>query len=158
VLTASIEDPTDLPLRTAFPIIVGNVLSWLDAGQSDLHESYRAGGSVELAVSGPDLQLWSPDGQLRPCTTANNRLTAGPLDRCGAWRVAARADGPIAAEFVCNLTNPEESDLRPPRELAPARAPSFAGVRLRPPWFLLTFAACAMLVVEWRLFQRRWLC
>ena len=78
VLTASIEDPTDLPLRTAFPIIVANVLAWLDRGQRDLNESCNAGGMIELAVSGQDLRLWSPDGQVRPCTTGRNPAYGRP--------------------------------------------------------------------------------
>jgi hypothetical protein len=158
VLSATLDDPSDLPLRTAFPIIVGNVLAWLDGRQGEFGLSARTGGTVELNATGNGLRLWSPDGRDWPCSHREDRLTAGPLDRCGVWRVAATRDAPPVATIACNLADPAESDLRPAAGLPGGTVadPRMTG-RGTAPWFLLTAAAWGLALVEWRLFQRRWL-
>ena len=48
VLAASLDDPGDLPLRTAFPILVGNALSWIEGSGGNLSEAIATGAVVEL--------------------------------------------------------------------------------------------------------------
>ncbi|MBW3598366.1 MAG: BatA and WFA domain-containing protein, partial [Planctomycetes bacterium] len=73
VLTVNLEKG-DLPLRTAFPILMTNALSWLQGDKGELRESVPAGSTVEIDVqalresqpSGPErnapLVLRAPDG------------------------------------------------------------------------------------------------
>jgi hypothetical protein len=154
VLTAALDDPGDLPLRTAFPILVGNVLSWLEPGAGDLRESAAAGEVVEVRAGGPGWTVRSPDGRERPCPPGE-RAAVGPLDRCGIWRVGPQGGGPSPIAVACNLANPRESDLRPPSERAAPALPPPGGLIAPPLWLALTLLALVLAIVEWRLYQRR---
>jgi hypothetical protein len=162
ILTVNL-DKGDLPLRTAFPILVTNTLAWFAGGRGELREALAAGSITEVTLpQTPDDQylLRGPDGQTRKLPPAVTRTTVGPLDQCGVWSIVA--DTPDAApiqEIACNLANREESDLRPPESLPslgeePARAMGFAG---RPIWFYLLAAAWLLAGLEWYLYQRRWI-
>ncbi len=159
VMASSLDDPADLPLRTEFPILMGNILARLDRRQPDLAEASPAGGRIDLALSGKALQVHSPDGRTIPGTILGERFQAGPLDRCGVWRVGVA--GPGAVEVACNLASPVESDIRPPKGLErkpePGRARSALAAIGGLPWFALTVLACGLAVLEWRLVQRMWL-
>ncbi len=137
VLSAALDDPADLPLRTAFPILVGNALSWFDGRRDELHESVATGTMIDLPAVRRDLSLWSPAGSSQRLPDGAGALAAGPLDRRGVWRVAARPDGPAEVEIACNLAIPRESDLRPPAGLQASAAGSITGVRAVPAWYAL---------------------
>jgi hypothetical protein len=163
VLTASLDDPADLPLRTAFPILMGNALAWVDPRRVELQESTPTGQPVTLRGLPSGARLWTPDGREAPCSAVADTFVAGPLDQRGVWRVAPRADAEPIAELACNLASATESDLRPDPGLpAPGVSGSVPGSRralasLGPPWYLLIVAAFGLVVLEWRLYQRRWL-
>jgi hypothetical protein len=156
VLAAALDDPGDLPLRTAFPILVGNSLSWFAGHQGDLHESVASGAVVELAEARRDLKLWPPGGRARPLAGGEGPQTTGPLDRCGVWRVAEFADGPAVAEIACNLASPRESDLRPRQSIGTSRALETPSAVAVPAWYFLIILAWASFVLEWFCYQRRW--
>jgi hypothetical protein len=162
VLTVNL-DKGDLPLRTAFPILVTNTLGWFAGGRGELREALATGSITEVTLpqtSDGQYLLRGPDGQTRKLPPGVTRTTVGPLDQCGVWSIVA--DTPDAApiqEIACNLANREESDLRPPESLPslgeePARAIGFAG---RPIWFYLLAAAWLLAGLEWYLYQRRWI-
>ncbi|MHC4398539.1 MAG: vWA domain-containing protein [Planctomycetota bacterium] len=157
----------DLPLRTAFPIMMTNVLVWFQGGQGELREALCTGSLVDIdleasatsdAPAGP-LQLCSPEGTTRPLPAGVTEMTVGPLDHCGVWKIKNRSasEPDTLLELACNLANPGESDLRPslqhPRQ---ARADTF-GFGGRPIWFYLTAAALILAAAEWFLYQRRWI-
>jgi hypothetical protein len=162
VLTVNL-DKGDLPLRTAFPILVTNTLGWFAGGRGELREALATGSITEVTLpqtSDNQFVLRAPDGQTRKLPPGVTRTTVGPLDQCGVWSIVADAPGatPIQ-EIACNLANREESDLRPPESLPslgeePARAIGFAG---RPIWFYLLAAAWLLAGLEWYLYQRRWI-
>jgi hypothetical protein len=162
ILTVNL-DKGDLPLRTAFPILVTNTLGWFAGGRGELREALATGAITEVALPetpGSEYLLRGPDGQTRKLPPGVKRTTVGPLDQCGVWSIVADTPGaaPIQ-EIACNLANREESDLRPPKALPslgaePARAMGFAG---RPIWFYLLAAAWLLIVLEWYLYQRRWI-
>jgi hypothetical protein len=162
ILTVNL-DKGDLPLRTAFPILVTNTLGWFAGGRGELREALATGAITEVTLpdkSEGEYLLRGPDGQTRKLPPGVKRTTVGPLDQCGVWSIVA--DAPDAApvqEIACNLANREESDLRTPESLPswgeePARAMGFAG---RPIWFYLLVAAWLLIVLEWYLYQRRWI-
>lgn len=162
VLTVNLERG-DLPLRTAFPILATNALAWFAGGRGELHEALATGAVTEVLLpdsSSGSFVLRGPDGQVRALPPGVKRTTIGPLDQCGVWTVLSSTPGAApVAEIACNLANRAESDLRPPQSLAsaqdtPAAATAFAG---RPVWFFLLAAAWLLIVVEWYLYQRRWL-
>jgi hypothetical protein len=162
ILTVNLEKG-DLPLRTAFPILVTNTLGWFAGGRGELREALAAGSITEVVLpetAEAQYLLRGPDGQTRKLPPGVARTTVGPLDQCGVWSIVADTPGatPIQ-EIACNLANREESDLRPPESLPslgeePARAMGFAG---RPIWFYLIAAAWLLAGLEWYLYQRRWI-
>jgi hypothetical protein len=160
VLTVDL-DKSDLPLQTAFPILVSNALAWLAGGRDDLRESLASGSlaEVDLPPGRAGLVLRAPDGSTRPLPGAGARATVGPLDRCGVWGVvrAGGRDGPPVAEVACNLASPVESELRAPPGVRPGRLRTASGFGGRPAWFYLVCAAWALSGLEWFLYQRRWI-
>src|SRR5262249_35453282 len=52
VLTVDL-DKSDLPLQTAFPILVSNALAWFAGSQGELRESLAAGAVTEVELPEP---------------------------------------------------------------------------------------------------------
>jgi hypothetical protein len=173
VLTVNL-DKGDLPLQTAFPIMMTNVLGWLGGSRSELREALATGAvtSVELPVEaepGASRFLRAPDGQERPLATGPARVVVGPLDRCGVWGIVRRAPtarktkdkdpapATTLAELACNLSNRRESDLRPAEGLPTRAAGGTANLGTRPIWYYLVASAWLLTCWEWLLYQRRWI-
>jgi hypothetical protein len=96
ILTVDL-DKSDLPLQTAFPIMMANLLSWFGGTKGELREALPAGAvtQVDLPRSGAkslEHFLVAPDGreQLLFAGGGASSLTVGPLDRCGVWTVIER--------------------------------------------------------------------
>ena len=69
----------------------------------------------------------------------------------------SRKSGPsLSPQLAINLVNAEESDLQRDTIL-PQTAVEWAAVGKRPIWFYLAGAALVFTVVEWWLYQRRWI-
>ena len=122
VLTVNL-DKSDLPLQTAFPILVSNALAGSPAAKGELRESLAAGAVTEVELPAPGR------GQASGCC---DRPTAGrrPLPR-GARQGDDRPARPLRhlerrprpgtsrdatsrrLELACNLASRQESDLRP---------------------------------------------
>ncbi len=103
ILTVEL-DKSDLPLQTAFPIMMANLLSWFGGAKGELREALPAGAVAQLELPLADagshaLYLLAPDGREQPIFAAkgSSKVSVGPLDRCGVWSVFERADsGPSA--------------------------------------------------------------
>jgi hypothetical protein len=181
VLTANLQRG-DLPLRTAFPIMMTNAITWFRGPQGEFREALSTGSIVELDLQGkpeparpagapPErattavytdrLFLRDPRGDLRPLPPAGTRLTIGPLDQCGVWQVVTerRTSGEptnVHAELACNLVNAQESNLQHQHDAA-GMTPEIAAVGRRPAWLYLAAVALLFTSVEWLLYQRRWI-
>ncbi len=194
VLTVNL-DKSDLPLQTAFPIMTANLLNWFGGTKGELREALPAGAVTQVEI--PPAQnngdkslaryLVAPDGREQPLFAAAGaqKVTVGPLDRCGIWSVIERAPGTTSqakqtktsasgstadvsspgiasktatlAELACNLGDRRESDLRPCEGL-PDRNPGLAaGFAVRPIWYYLLVTALMLTCWEWFLYQRRWI-
>jgi hypothetical protein len=99
VLTVNLDEG-DLTLRTAFPILVTNALTWFAGPGAELHEAHPAGSAVEVELPAPPSAapaaayvLRSPEGEARPLPAITGKMTIGPLDRCGVWTIELRATG-----------------------------------------------------------------
>ena len=141
-------DKSDLPLQTAFPIMMTNLLSWFGGTKGELREARRRGGGRGRAAGRerPGIAL----ARSAVPTAASSRsavpegatkVAVGPLDHCGVWSVVRRRAestaiakgtvGEVVMELACNLADRRESDLRPAEGL-PERPTSRAAGLGRP--------------------------
>ena len=166
VLTVNL-DLGDLPFRTAFPILVSNTLAEFSGGRGELHEALATGATTEIAVpAAPDhgqAMLRAPNGATQLLPTGVERTTIGPLDQCGIWTIlnSNAKDAKPVEEIASNLASRAESDLRPPEGLPTQsvmmEAGFFGALFARPLWYFLIAAAWLLAVLEWFLYQRRWI-
>jgi hypothetical protein len=173
VLTVDL-DKSDLPLQTAFPIMMTNLLSELRGSKGELREAVAAGSVAEVALpaeSDPAVvrALRSPDGREQDLVVPAGvtKVAVGPLERCGIWSVVRHAQpkpagaGPespeVLAELACNLADRRESDLRPAEGLPERPTSLAAGFAVRPIWYYLVASAWLLTCWEWFLYQRRWI-
>ena len=171
VLTVNL-DRGDLPLRTAFPIMVTNALAWFTEGKGELLEAMSTGTIADISLPAslqkesaagqktPNLVLASPQGDER-LIPGGNSATIGPLPLAGVWRIhEPQEDNEDWAsnqmEIACNVTNGVESDLRS-AEIEPAQRVVQAGFGGRPVWFYLVLLAWILVGTEWILYQRRYI-
>jgi hypothetical protein len=180
VLTVNI-DQGDLPLRTAFPILMTNALGWFSEAAGELREALATGAVTEVTLPGPPLpgqpaptsqsaplQLWPPSGGApRALPAGLAQAVVGPFNHCGVWTIAPAvagqkppkpADTP-ALEIACNLGNRGETDLRPSDAVLALVQPEAvsAGLMTRPIWYYLVLLAWLLAGLEWYLYQRRWI-
>jgi hypothetical protein len=170
VLTVNLDEG-DLPLRTAFPIMISNALSWFQGEKGEWNEAYATGEIITFPLEENDdeqteLLFISPGGREFPIPGQLEETTLGPLEEAGIWKLvertpAAEEDGEpqdvVVNQFACNLDSPEESRLLQDvasREEAVLLA---AGMGSRPIWFYLSALALLMICTEWYLYQRRWI-
>jgi hypothetical protein len=179
VLNLSLEI-SDLAWRTAFPLLMSNLIQWLANDLPDERMGLAAGTTARLShVIGAEhaariasqRAIWqwtAPGGSLVPVSVLDNDVLVGPLEQVGIWtlkRVDAEdgesAPGNAGASRVqeefriaCNLVSHQESDLRADAASSDMQVAFYGG---RPPWFWLTLGALMMLSVEWWLYQRRFI-
>ena len=164
LLTVNLEEG-DLPLRTVFPILMTNALNWFTENRGELSESLPTGAitEIDLASLNPtseqQLTLVAPDGRRTELPSRVDRISLGPFDQCGVWRVVDLQKGEITlSERACNLANRDESDIRclePEGRTEPVVAASSFGQR--PIWVWLIALSWLLLGLEWWAYQRRWI-
>ena len=173
-------DQGDLPLRTAFPIMLTNALSWFTDGKGELVEALATGNTTELSLP-PDLQLLAQDNENQLLLTSPTGLKKrinietsvamiGPLGEAGLWTLsqpltdeeaAAEQDGTSGSNaapvfrIACNLNSPNESNLRAAQNIMPRQEVLQSRFGGRPIWFYLVVLAFVLIMAEWFLFERR---
>ncbi|HEV3121284.1 MAG TPA: BatA and WFA domain-containing protein, partial [Isosphaeraceae bacterium] len=180
VLTVNLSK-SDLPLQTAFPIMIANGLNWFSGNKGELLESVSTGAvadfelpAIAASKTNPGttapraLVLRSPDGRTRLLPEGSSKVTLGPFDQCGVWTVERAVlpgvsktleaePSPPLLEVACNLASRQESDLRPAEALVWATHATDSGYGGRPIWFYLLAMALGVATLEWFLYQRRWI-
>lgn len=161
VLTADL-DKSELPFRTAFPILVMNTLGIYAGAAGELRESLATGATVDVSLPAGEFVLKAPDGGTRKLPAGPTKTTVGPFEACGVWAIVpAAANAAPTEEFAVNLMNKAESDLRADETLTTTATAQDAGLvggfGGRPVWWYLTIAAFALAALEWYLYQRRWI-
>ncbi len=175
LLTVNLDEG-DLPLRTAFPILMMNALNWFTENRGELREALPTGAITEIEIVAltagarrESLSLIAPDGRRMALPMQAERLSLGPFDQCGIWRVVTpairdREEGTkleegetTLLELACNLADRSESDVRVPKsdEATPTAVVSASLLGNRPVWFWLIAFAWLMMAVEWWAYQRR---
>jgi hypothetical protein len=158
---------TDLPLQIAFPIMVANLVGWLQPSTSvDAPPEMGAGDPISIRPrpQAEEIVVVAPgDGGEGERTTlqGSGQVSFAGTEELGVYTVEQRAGGQPLGEperFAVNLFSREESDIAPRPDLA------FTGVEgsetavpaQRPleiwPWVLL--ASLLLLSVEWWFYHR----
>ena len=165
-------DQGDLTLRTAFPIMLTNALTRL-AGQNNELVPAMATSVVRTirlpndlnqrsAPDNPQINLTAPDGTSQTIRISDGSAMIGPLDQCGIWKISpqtdtSRSEASPSMHIACNLMDAQESNLQTPEPPATRPISALPGQGHRPIWYYLVLLALAITVVEWSLFQRRWI-
>jgi len=156
VLTAALDEG-DLPLRTSFPIMMTNALSWFANYSGELRPSVATGKTLTLKMGGLETPtVIDPGGKSRPVAFNGDQITAGPFDQCGVWTVTR---GDQSVEVPCNLVDSEESNIQIDEDFAKSNDARVmtAGMAGKPIWFYLLAIACVLAAAEWWLYHRRWI-
>ena len=173
---------SDLPLRTAFPLLVANLVTYFEQARPGFVASVPVGAARPLAVAelglppegltavdvaGPEPLVADP-GDSTPLPTARV-----PVDR-GVFRLRARepgiyrvtaAAGPAQGTTVLLAVNQASApasdlhdriaDLALPPEASAGDPPTPLPVGEGPLWTLLLLAAAALVALEWATYHRR---
>ncbi|MBN2243602.1 MAG: hypothetical protein JW793_13030, partial [Acidobacteria bacterium] len=147
-----------LALTYAFPVLVSNILSWLDSGNAGAGNQAAAGSAIRLRLPGydpsKDLVVETPDGGTYSTKADKGVVTIAETERAGVYNV--RQDRTVE-RFVVNLSSKAESDIKPADTLSDnnprttdraATAGAGRGI-----WRWLLLASLILLVLEWRRYQ-----
>ena len=145
---------SDLPLRVAFPVFIGNLLRWLAPPESDGGGQIQAGTSYPLYFDTPmaRISVQDPDGRRQDYDVQGNPWIFSGTQRVGVYTL--RAGDQFKRYLTVNLLDDSESDINPATKLpsltpdeAATSAP--AGSAETPLWLALTLGAVAVLTGEW---------
>lgn len=154
---------SDLPLQVAFPILVANLVNWLQPTTSvDAPPALGAGDPISIRpdTSAEEIVIIGP-GDRRTTLQPSPQMSFADTALLGVYTVEQRADGKALGEpeqFAVNLFSREESSIAPRPDLAftGAEASPAASSTERPleiwPWVLL--ASLLLLSLEWWLYNR----
>ncbi|HEY2900556.1 MAG TPA: VWA domain-containing protein [Polyangia bacterium] len=156
---------SDLPMRTAFPLLLANSLSFLAGVEQTPTIAVATGQTAHIAIpaGAATLTLTDPTGKARPLIALGDS-TDLPIASVGFYRIDGRTrDGHATAPvlFAANLNDAVESDTTPvstltlggrwwPAPDSPRRRPQ------RPYWAWALMAAAALTLFEWASYHRRW--
>jgi Ca-activated chloride channel family protein len=162
ILTFALQE-SDLPMQIAFPIVMANIMGWLDPGGSLVDtinlapgEPARIGvdsGAEAIVVRKPDGALWTHDAGEDP-------LLFDETNQAGVYEIRSRnADGERSAgRFAVNLMSAGESRIAPANDVQlgarSLQTPSGDDVGQRELWPWFTILALLVLMVEWWIYHR----
>jgi len=157
---------SDLPLRTAFPILMQNVITWLTPVQSAPIETGQPGGvmTIPLTPGAEDRSILLPDGNKVELHENGTSYLFQVPEQLGLYRLEEWIDGKKAERLFQVSMQEEEKDITPSRmqvqtsEEASQESSAANGVRgiysyqAFTGWLILI--ALVILFTEWRVYQR----
>jgi hypothetical protein len=161
VLSADLNQG-DLSLRTAFPILMSQALTYF-RNSEELQKAYSTAEPVKLTLPTERSQviLRSPSGREEVFPCQDGSVSLGRLGECGVWTVLEPESGRILFRVASNLFSASESNLRSATEVSvQAEVESESEVAssfVRPIWCYLALLALFLTATEWWLYQRRWI-
>ena len=165
LLTVNLDEG-DLPLRTAFPILMMNALNWFTENRGEMREALPTGAITDVETktlhpvgqaSQRGLALVAPDGRRIPLPSGSERLSLGPFDQCGVWRVVGDEQDTTLLELACNLADRNESDVRVAKadDATSISVVSASLLGNRPVSVWLIALVWMLMAIEWWAYQRR---
>jgi len=146
---------SDLPWRTAFPILMQNALNILGGAAAAPVSAYPTGRTIDLATTGRDVAATNQRGRDVPVVRHEDRLIVGPVNTVGVATVWV--DG-RPTDLAFNLADGDESNVATAMENqgdAARRLAAVGSVWAWPWWVVLVIVAIGLSATEWCLHQRR---
>jgi hypothetical protein len=162
LLTFRLQD-SDLPLQIAFPVLMANIVDWLNPGRVINKSSALSPGETMVLTPGTTTDavvVYLPDGGIWVREAAGDPITFAQSDELGVYHIGLRsADSEQAAgSFAVNLFSDSESNIKPLDKLqlglleVDTRAEENLGQREL--WPFLAAAAIIILIIEWWFYHR----
>jgi Ca-activated chloride channel family protein len=151
---------SDLPLRTSFPLLLANALSWFFPSWLTVQaDQVQAGTPRLLSVPGPStVTVVRPDGARESVAAARESVDFFDTSQVGYYRVES---GGQVSEFAVSLSSESESDIQPrfagqaagtAQAEAAAQAAGTAGDSFA--WVIFAIVALALVFLEWLVWLR----
>jgi len=146
---------SDFPLRTGFPLLLANTLSWFFPTWLTVQaDQVQAGSPHTLSVPGPStVTVVKPDGTRESIASAGESVEFFDTSEVGFYRVET---GGHTSEFAVSLSSDSESDIRPrfagqAAGTAPAgaAAPAAGTAGDSFVWAAFAIVALALILLEW---------
>jgi hypothetical protein len=153
---------TNLPLSAAFPILMSNVLGYLEpGGQVNLRE-LKLGDpvTVQPLLLADTISVNRPDGTVIDFQPERQNVTFQDTDIPGIYQVLQKAGNQLIAQdtFAVSPTDERESNIAPQSIPADAQKPPLEMAQIeinREIWRWLVPPAVLLLLFEWWWFHRR---
>ncbi len=151
---------SDLPLRVAFPVLMGNIVQWLSPDKLQFSSFHaKAGEPLELflAPGTEKLSLRTPSGNWKRSFPATHPFTFTDTNEVGIYTFI---EDQKRRYFAVNLLDEAESDIRVPErdtlnsENTTIPASELVTAKL-PLWLPILFIALAALLAEWYVWLTR---
>lgn len=163
---------TDLPLRTAFPILIANAVGFFEQSRPGFVASVPVGASRPIAAAEIGLEAAGLSAVELRGPEPRDEPREVPVDRAGVFRIRAtepgvyriRALGGAAAGtevlLAVNQASAAASDLHDrlgelPTAARAGEPPAAVPVRDDPLWALLLLLAVVLVALEWASYHRR---
>jgi Ca-activated chloride channel homolog len=154
---------SDLPLRIAFPILMANIIDWLNPGRTlEATGPLLPGDAVAIrpGATTTAVSVTKPDGAIWRVAAGNGDLLFTETDQLGLYRVtlshaAGSRDG---GAFAVNLFAPAEAAIEPAENvtvgLNPVTTAGRDAVGRQEMWPWLVLLGVAVLTAEWWVYHR----
>lgn len=162
ILTCDIEK-CDLPLRTAFPIMMANAVGWFFRGASAPASVVATGEIASLPIASnkeTTIRAVGPGQQfLGAVRDRFGNVRFGPLPRIGLWHVQTEdSEGQVLGRVYAALQSEAEGDLYATwKDPVRKHELGLSWIPARSTWFYLVLGAFLLSSLEWWLYQRRWI-
>ncbi len=150
------------PLRVSFPIFMANAVDWLTPGSGGADQlMVRPGTAFRwplAAAGGQTATIRGPVGEARRLTldAGAREVVVTDTSRQGLYHVEV---GTNRVTFVANLTDSNESNIRPREQIAVGKYSAVEAASVRQAnaevWRWLALAGLAVMLVEWWYYHRR---
>jgi Ca-activated chloride channel family protein len=152
---------SNLPLSASYPILMANVLGYLEPSRAIDQPVVRPGGALQVIAQpqADEVRVESAEAVLRSLKPGAGPLTLDAPSQVGLYQVSQVALGKVASlePFAVNLADAEESDVRARTTALPSddaiRGTGLPGSREL--WGVAIAVVAGLLVGEWWWFHRR---
>ena len=149
----------DFSLRTAFPILMSQALSFF-RNSEEMQRAFSTAEPVKLTLQTEKTQviLRSPSGREEVFPCQDGSVSLGRLNECGVWTIIEPETGRELAKTACNLFNAAESNFHSANDVPLIKESAMErNIPAGPIWHLLALFALLLTATEWFLYQRRWI-